>query len=284
MGFTMSVEAFQALRCPLDHETLQREERRWVCSNGHSFDIAKEGYVHLLPVQQKRSKDPGDSKEMVLARRQFLNAGHYQKIADAVVEAVLRDVPQRPLHCLDAGCGEGYYLRELARQTPEGITLFLSGLDISKWAVQAAAKQDSRPSWMVASNANIPVQTNRVDCVLCLFGFPVYAEFARVLKPGGILLMADPGPGHLQQLREVIYPSLRTAPGAEPSFPPGFTELSVETLQHEIVLETPAAIQQLLSMTPHLFRASAEGKERAMALTRLPLNLEISIRRLCRNA
>ena len=126
-------------------------------------------------------------------------------------------------------------------------------------------------------------QTVWIVCCVCS-GFRFMRSLHGCSSRGGILLMADPGPGHLQQLREVIYPSLRTAPGAEPSCPPGFTELSVETLQHEIVLETPAAIQQLLSMTPHLFRASAEGKERAMALTRLPLNLEISIRRLCRNA
>ncbi|MCP5357730.1 MAG: methyltransferase domain-containing protein [Pseudomonadales bacterium] len=279
----MSIHALQTLRCPLDGESLHREAACWRCQNGHSFDIAREGYVNLLPVQHKRSRDPGDSKEMVLARRQFLNAGYYQAIADAVAKAVLRDVESGSLCCLDAGSGEGYYLRELARQAPPDIELFLGGLDISKWAVQAAAKQDSTPAWWVASNANIPVQSNSVDRVLCLFGFPVYAEFARVLRPDGVLLMADPGPNHLRQLREVLYPSLRPVSGEMPVCPPGFAELSIESLQHEIVVEGAVAIQQLLGMTPHFFRASADGRKQATALTRLPLTLDVVIRRLRRN-
>lgn len=278
----MTVEAFQALRCPLDHEALQREERRWVCSNGHSFDVAKEGYVHLLPVQQKRSKDPGDSKEMVLARRQFLNAGHYQKIADAVVETVLRDVPQGPLHCLDAGCGEGYYLRELAQQAPEDIMLALSGLDISKWAVQAAAKQDLRPAWMVASNANIPVESGSLDRVICLFGFPVYEEFARILKPGGMLLMADPGPEHLKQLREVLYPTLKSSEAKADIFPQGFAQTELQRIESEITLDSPDSIRQLLSMTPHYYRASSQGRERALALKQITVTVDVLLRSLQR--
>ncbi len=72
---------FQALTCPLDASPLRRDAALWRCSAGHSFDIAREGYIHLLPVQNKRSRDPGDRKEMVGARRRFLNAGHYQPIA-----------------------------------------------------------------------------------------------------------------------------------------------------------------------------------------------------------
>ncbi len=100
--------------------------------------------MNLLPVQNKRSRDPGDSKEMVAARRRFLEAGHYQPIADAVAQAVLAGaVPGRTLTCLDAGCGEGYYLRQLAATAAaEARPLALAGLDISKWAVQAAAKRD----------------------------------------------------------------------------------------------------------------------------------------------
>src|SRR3546814_15014538 len=84
--------------------------------------------------------------------------------------------------------------------------LALLGLDISKWAVLSAAKRDKRLNWVVGSNANLPVQSGTLDRVLCIFGFPVYPEFARVLKPGGQLLQVDSGPGHLRELREIIYP------------------------------------------------------------------------------
>ena len=80
----MSVEPFSALACPLDGDPLTPEGQTWRCPAGHSFDTARQGYVHLLPVQNKRSRDPGDSKAMVAARQRFLNAGYYQPIAEAV--------------------------------------------------------------------------------------------------------------------------------------------------------------------------------------------------------
>lgn len=168
---------FQALACPLDGTPLQRKKTAWCCVAGHSFDIASQGYTHLLPVQKKRSRDPGDSKAMVAARQRFLNAGFYQPIAAAVSDAVLKDLPPTTTaSCLDAGCGEGYYLRQLAAAAADRQALALLGLDISKWAVLAAAKQDKRPNWVVGSNANLPVLPGTLDRVLCLFGFPV-AEF-----------------------------------------------------------------------------------------------------------
>lgn len=170
----MSITPFQSLACPLDGEPLYLEGSTWRCSAGrspskhdfskhdpskpspskpspskHSFDIAKKGYVNLLPVQQKRSSDPGDSKAMVAARQRFLDAGYYRPIADAVSRAVLsqakrQSIRDTPFSCLDAGCGEGYYLRQLASAAQDALPLALMGLDISKWAVLAAAKQDSR--------------------------------------------------------------------------------------------------------------------------------------------
>ena len=102
----MNVIPFVALACPLDGTTLRRVGATWRCPTGHSFDVAAQGYTHLLPVQNKRSRDPGDSKEMVAARRRFLESGAYQPIAAAVAQAVLADLPPTPsFSCLDAGCG-----------------------------------------------------------------------------------------------------------------------------------------------------------------------------------
>src|SRR5690606_16504733 len=130
------IQAFPFLACPLDGAPLQREGASWRCPSGHTFDVAAQGYTHLLPVQHKRSLDPGDSKEMVAARRRFLESGAYAPIAAAVNRAVLADaLCDARLHCLDAGCGEGYYLRSLAAAAGDH-PLVLLGLDISKWAVQ----------------------------------------------------------------------------------------------------------------------------------------------------
>ncbi|MBS1159298.1 MAG: rRNA m(1)G-745 methyltransferase [Proteobacteria bacterium] len=279
----MPITPFQALACPLDGAPLHRQAASWTCAAGHSFDIAAQGYTHLLPVQQKRSRDPGDSKEMVAARRRFLNAGHYQPIAAALSRAVLADLPAgKTATCLDAGSGEGYYLRQLAAAAGEKQHLALLGLDISKWAVLAAAKQDKRPNWVVGSNANLPVQPGTLDRVLCLFGFPVYGEFARVLKANGQLLQVDAGPEHLRQLREIIYPSLKPERAAEPRMPEGFTALAGESVSYSLELNTDESIADLLAMTPHLYRASPEGRARAAALTALTLTIDVRLTRFRR--
>lgn len=273
----MSIQPFAALACPLDGAPLHREGSAWRCASGHNFDIASQGHTHLLPVQHKRSLDPGDSKEMVAARRRFLNAGFYQPIAEAVARAVLADLPPEAA-CLDAGSGEGYYLRQLAAAASErGQMLAILGLDISKWAVLAAAKQDPHPNWVVGTNARLPVLDGTLDRVLCLFGFPVYAEFARVLKPGGRLIQVDAGPDHLRELREIIYPTLKPQRPADTSAPAGFSARPGETVRFTLALDSQEQIADLLAMTPHLYRASAEGRAKAAALNKLSMTVDVRI-------
>lgn len=277
---------FPALACPLDGNALAPHGASWRCAAGHSFDVASQGYVNLLPVQNKRSRDPGDSKEMIAARRRFLEAGVYQPIAQAVTEATLAGLsPESTADCLDAGCGDGYYLRQLATAAKgRGQALALLGLDISKWAVLAAAKQDNHTRWVVGSNANLPVLPGTLDRVLCMFGFPVYPEFARVLRPGGLLIQVDAGPDHLRELREIIYPSLKPERPASPAAPAGFRALpAAETVRYTLALSSPEQIADLLVMTPHLYRASAEGRARATTLKHLSLTVDVRLTRFERN-
>ncbi|RUO27105.1 rRNA (guanine-N1)-methyltransferase [Aliidiomarina minuta] len=271
---------FTRLACPIDGKPLQLQDKSWRCPDNHCFDQARQGYVHLLPVQQKRSRDPGDSKEMIAARRRFLNSGFYQPVADTLAKAVLTS-PHHELACLDAGCGEGYYLRVLSSlNTTKSIQML--GLDISKAAIISAAKQDKGPSWVVGSNARLPVQNESVDCLFSVFGFPVYAEFARVLKPGGHLYMLDPGPEHLRQLREIIYPQVKSQCVEEKTDPPGFATQSIETISYMIRLTDGQQIADLLLMTPHLFRASAAGRALAAELQHIEVQVEVRLRTLQR--
>ena len=274
----MNSSVSPALACPLDGQPLSHENNSWRCASGHSFDIARQGYVHLLPVQNKRSRDPGDSKEMVAARQAFLAAGYYQPIASAVSEAVRRwDPASSMLHVLDAGCGEGYYLRQLQQS---GLPLFVSGLDISKWAVMAAARQNpthSPAQWLVGSNANLPLLSASQDAVLCMFGFPVYNEFARVLKDNGLLVKVDAGSDHLLELRKIIYPTIKPFDASEQLKAEGFTALEHCAVRYTISLDTPDMIDRLLTMTPHLYRTTADAITQARALDRIELSVDANI-------
>ena len=102
------------LVCPLCEHPLERGAKTWRCLKGHSFDVAREGYVNLLPVQHKNSREPGDDLQMVTARREFLHAGHYQPLRDAMLEAL---APLGARSLLDIGCGEGYYTVPSANQS-----------------------------------------------------------------------------------------------------------------------------------------------------------------------
>ncbi|AAV83341.1 putative RNA methyltransferase [Idiomarina loihiensis] len=272
----MPITKMSALRCPIEQSPLQLVDGSWRCENGHSYDVAKQGYVNLLPVQNKRSKDPGDSKAMVQARREFLEQGYYEPLAQVLADTVLAQGEQA---VLDAGCGEGYYLRYLVEQAVQnGTDLSVAALDISKWAVQAAAKRDKRLSWMVASNNSIPLDDNSVDTILCVFGFPVEAEFKRVLKPGGRLIMVDPAGDHLKELKAIIYSEIKTKSDNLPVNSEYWSLASEQRVTFQFELNNNQAVQNLLTMTPHLYRSSAEGRERAEAHSSLQLTVDVWVR------
>ena len=247
------------------------------CSNGHSFDVSRQGYVNLLGAQDKRSRDPGDGKAMITARRNFLDGGYYQPIATRLSQLVEPWLVEGSL-VADAGCGEGYYLQQLAENigaTGKPLPSML-GFDISKWAMQAAARRFPA-TWLVASNRHIPLTDQSTDVVLSLFGFPEYPAFQRILKKTGALLMVNAGPQHLIELREIIYPRIRfkasdRVGAAEAA---GFSLVGRTELNYNIAALGQAAINQLLSMTPHMFRASSVGKRKAAALTELSLTVDV---------
>lgn len=264
---------FSSLICPFDGLSLLQESGRCFCPNSHSFDVAKQGYINLLPVQNKRSKEPGDSKQMVAARREFLDLGHYRIISETLAEIIDKNNSAGSISCLDAGCGEGYYLHSLAELLSQ--PLYAVGVDISKWAIQAACKRNQQITWLVASNASLPVESNRLDFVFCLFGFPVYEEFRRVLKPQGKLIMVDPNEQHLYSLRQVLYPNIQPKEKVVKQVPQGFSQLDSISITHDFTLTTAKAIEQLALMTPHWFKSSKEGRGRLLQLELLSTQLAV---------
>lgn len=271
------------LACPLDGQPLASGERRYFCPDGHSFDVARQGYVNLLPVQQKRTRSPGDSGEMIAARQRFLGAGFYDRIAEELF-AMLHDLGFDNEACLlDAGCGEGFYLDFLYRKlAADGLSPGMAGLDISKAAIVAAAKRNKNVTWLVASNKQPPLLPRSVDVIVCMFGFPVFDAFKQILKPGGKLLLVEAGSQHLIELRRVIYEQLkqRSLPELGAALAQGFELQGEEGLTYKVELSAQQQIDDLLLMTPHLFRASKEGKQRAAGLKRIELTVDVSFRLL----
>ncbi|MGV6850888.1 MAG: putative RNA methyltransferase [bacterium] len=268
------------LICPLDKELLIRHDGAWVCKNRHHFDIAKQGYVNLLNVQHKKSKQPGDSKEMVAARRDFLNAHYYQPLADKIVDFMLAEERASTLiSVLDAGCGEGYYLDYLESQrSAAGAQGEYIGVDISKWAVLAAAKRSRNCRWFVASNRQLPFPDASFDWIVCGFGFPVWNEFYRLLKPEGKVLLLDPADGHLGRLKSIIYPrcaeSVKSEAG-EDKAKAQFEHQLQENVKFQFELTSNIQMSNLLKMTPHYFKAPRDGVDKLLSNNELSETVKV---------
>lgn len=243
------------LLCPLCGEVLQRQENSYRCENRHSFDIARQGYVHLLPVQNKRSKMPGDTREQVLARREFLSGGFYEPIVRALCDLALEAGCGGPI--LDVGCGEGYYSTALAR----ALGAELVGLDISKEAVRCAAGQHKNALWLCASAARLPVESGSVGLLTSLFALTVPEEFRRVLGPDGAFIQVLAAQDHLLGLKSIIYPELTHKQKQSTPELPGFRLEKSVKVQFTFTVEG-RQVQNLLYMTPHVYRISAQGAQR----------------------
>ncbi|MDY4784339.1 putative RNA methyltransferase [Pygmaiobacter massiliensis] len=252
--------------CPLCGKKLVKQQGTLRCLNRHSFDIAAEGYTHLLPANRKHSAVPGDDKQMVAARRRFLEAGFYAPFANKLCELVgetVADIAHPVL--LDAGCGEGYYTAQMAVENPQMRT---AGFDISKFAVKAAAKKYPGIEFAVASIFHIPAPAESVDCVVDIFAPAVPEEFARVLKKGGRWIYAVPGARHLYGMKEVLYAQPYENEVKDTEYP-GFRFEKRVSVQAEITLPDAESIEALFSMTPYYWNTPKEGAERLRALTTL---------------
>lgn len=274
------------LTCPIDGKPLDLDvqQKNYSCVNGHNFDIAKQGYVNLLPVQHKRSKDPGDSKEMVLARKAFLESGVYQTVANTVEKIITQfSFVDKNIHILDAGCGEGYYLDYLHNTFNKNASTSnysCLGLDISKLAIMEAAKRNKQIAWIVGTNRAPPVCKNSIDIILCVFGFYNFDGFNKVLKSAGKVILVEPNIDHLKELREVIYSDVKKTSPPELSMATalGFTITDTQHIKYRTGKINKQQIDQLLLMTPHFFRANKEGRERASNLDNLDLTVDMVVR------
>ena len=243
------------LLCPVCNEELNRVDRQLVCPQNHSFDIARQGHVNLLVVQQKHSKNPGDTREQVLSRREFLEEGHYAPICNTLIDTAKELNITGPI--VDVGCGEGYYSSRLA----DALGAELVGLDISKEAVRCAAAKYKGKLWMCATAAHIPVADGSAQLLTSLFALTLPEEFKRVLQPGGYYFQVLAAEDHLLGLKGIIYDELHHKEKDTVPQLSGFELVKTVPIRFDFTVEGQQ-VRNLFSMTPHVFRIGKDGAER----------------------
>ena len=246
------------LLCPICGEPLCKNEKVYRCPTGHCFDIARQGHVNLLPVQLKRSLHPGDTVQQVMGRRTFLDGGFYAPILEALCQLAGKYHCTGPI--LDVGCGEGYYSAHLAQK----LQAELVGLDISKEAVRYAAGRYKNATWLCASAAHLPIKAQSVGLITSLFALTMPEEFRRVLRPDGAFIQVLAAPDHLLGLKNIIYPALLHKEKEITPEEPGFVLRESVPVKFTFTVEDQQ-VQNLLSMTPHVYRIGKEGAERLRA-------------------
>lgn len=250
------------LICPICNQKLTKVNQSAVCTNNHSFDYAKQGYLNLLI---KQSVDHGDNKEMVQARTQFLTSDHYRFLKDELIQITQR---LQPTTLADLGCGEGYYTSGLQAQEKYGF-------DMSKEALKHASKMDKTTQYAVASIFRLPLESHSCDMMITCFAPFAKEEIERVLKKDGYFCFVSPGPKHLYEMKQCLYET-----PYDNEIKPLDTSLSLEK-EYMITNVFHCDNETLLSlfkMTPYYHRTKSEDIDKLTKQNGMDITAQFVIR------
>lgn len=255
--------------CPICRQKLNRLESKYACSKNHSFDIARQGYLNLLPVSGKKSLSPGDNELMTNARREFLKGGYYGKLLERICQ-ILKESKVEVL--VDSGCSEGYYTRQMA-----SVCKSTHAYDISKSAVKLASALDKNSNYFVASAFHIPLRDGCAGAVTKIFAPDSPKEFARILREDGILIEVIPAEKHLLEIKQRLYDDvyLNKIEKAEKD---GFELLCEERLKYTF-LPTKEGLENLFKMTPYYYKTSKNGENNLLSGENFEITADFIIRR-----
>lgn len=248
-----TLENTSIYRCPICHSALMAHDKVFRCENNHHYDKAKEGYVNLLPVQFKQSKNPGDNKSMVNARRAFLEKGYYQPLVERIRTLYIEHTQGRGTF-VDAGCGEGFYTHQHKTDNNQ-----VFAVDIAKEAVKKAAKKYQQCQFSVATLSQLPFKDSSVNWILSIYAPILEAEFTRILEDNGYVLTVTPSSKHLYELKSLIYQDVQEHNIAREPIE-YLTLVHQEQLNYTMNLATGEDTLNLLMMTPFAFKATEEVK------------------------
>ena len=262
-----------SLKCPICNAPTALDGTKTLYCKGekkHTYDISASGYINLASPKQCGG---GDTKSAVKARSEFLDCGYYKPIADKIIELLMK-YSNKSATVIDAGCGEGYYTTQIAKNVELAI-----GFDISKFAVEAAAKRAKREGidnaeFCVASIFTMPIFNESADAVVNIFAPCVENEYFRVLKSGGILLVAHAGKEHLMGLKQTLYDSAYEN-DARADLPTDLELICEENLKYNIQVDKNANVMALFAMTPYYWRTSQNDAKKLDGLNSLKTEIDI---------
>ncbi len=239
------------------------------CKSNHCFDRAKSGYINLL---SGKGGNHGDPKEMVLARKSFLDKGYYEPLRDDIANTVA-DITPKNGTVLDCGCGECYYTHKIGELLSEA---HIMGIDVSKDAVNYGARRMPACDLAVASVYAMPVADSSVDTAVSIFAPCALEEFIRVLKPGGHLVMAIGAQNHLWSLKKAVYDIPYKNETSDYSME-GFEFIGKKELKYTVDLTSTEDIKNLFSMTPYYHKTSPADIAKLDNLSSLTTEIEFEI-------
>jgi len=266
------------LRCTVRNcsHTLVHSEAGLSCSAGHHFDQAKEGYWNLTQPQDKKSANPGDNREAVLARYRWLQRGHAAGLISALKSLIPDSSPLgSEMRILDLGCGDGSFGPSLFQDHAKNYC----GIDLSKPAIKLAAKRWPEATWVLANaDRGLPLADASVDCLMSLFGRRPVAEISRVMSPGGCCIVAVPGEDDLIELREQVQKEGRRRSRVDAIIDEmngnGLTCIEQKQWQTQIEIG-PEEISDALAMTYRAGRRSEQSLVASIDATKVTLAADL---------
>ncbi len=260
------------LACPRCGQAFSLQGASLKCTAGHCYDLCAKGYINLAP-QHDQSKEKYDAA-LFESRSSILEGGFYQPVLETISGMLRSGFANAPFTLLDAGCGEGYYARQLALQYPASTII---GLDLSRDGIRAAARKPGDVLWLVGDLKRLPLADHQTDVVLDVFTPASYDEFYRILKPEGELIKVIPDTDYLAEIRSAFQPYLRQESYSNRQVLEHLTRHGDILEQIEIRRTFPLTPEQsrcFLSMTPMGFSVPDEAVEETV-LKEITLHLQV---------
>lgn len=250
------------LRCPKCGNGLNKQLKSYVCVLNHSYDISKEGYVNLV---LNYHQDSGDNKDLIEARRRFLNLGHYAFLRETLIE-IMQHFPHEVI--VDAGCGEGYYTNEFGKYFENVI-----GIDLSKEGIKKASK-GSNVIYVINSIQDMAIMDKSADIVLSLFSYRNLDEFNRILKDEGYYIEVLPDQNHLIELKKAIYDEVYLNEENEKN--EIFEKIDQIHIKNRTILNQ-SELQDLFKMTPYYYKTSLNDKAKLTNISELEVTFSFIV-------